>query len=78
LVINHYKNKSFINYLNELRITYAIKELKENTMIRKFTIKAIANEVGYNSGETFSNAFYKQVGIKPSFFIKELGKIKQE
>ncbi|PKV51604.1 AraC-like DNA-binding protein [Aquimarina sp. MAR_2010_214] len=74
LVINHYKNKSFINYLNELRITYAVKELKENTMIRKFTIKAIANEMGYNSAETFSNAFYKQTGIKPSFFIKNLKK----
>ena len=73
-VINFYKNKSFTHYLNELRINYAVKELKENVMLRKFTIKAIANEFGYNSAETFSNAFYKQVKIKPSFFIKELSK----
>ncbi len=74
-VINHYKNKTFTNYLNELRINYALKELKENIMLRKFTIKAIANEFGYNSAETFSNAFYKQVQIKPSYYIKQLGKV---
>ncbi|WP_109301156.1 AraC family transcriptional regulator [Aquimarina sp. AU474] len=76
LVINHYKNKSFSSYLNELRITYAVKELQENSTLQKFTIKAIANEFGYNSSETFSNAFYKQVKIKPSYFIKELRKKK--
>jgi AraC-like DNA-binding protein len=47
-------------------------------MLQKFTIKAIANEFGYNSAETFSNAFYKQVKIKPSYFIKELRKAKSD
>ncbi len=74
-VINHYKHKTFTHYLNDLRIQYAIKELQQNNMLRKFTIKAIANEFGYNSAETFSNAFYKKVKIKPSYFIKELGKV---
>ncbi len=73
-VINHYKNKSFTTYLNELRIDYAIKELQQNTVLRKYTIKAIANEFGYSTAETFSNAFYKQVRIKPSYYIKELSK----
>ncbi len=71
-VINHYKNKTFTNYLNELRISYAVEELKRNSTLRKFTIKAIAQEMGYNSAETFSNAFYKQVKIKPSYFVKSL------
>ncbi len=74
-VINHFKSKSFTNYLNELRINYTIQELKENTMLRKFTIKAIAETVGYNNAETFSNAFYKQAKIKPSYFIKNLEKL---
>ncbi|WP_161635259.1 helix-turn-helix domain-containing protein [Aquimarina macrocephali] len=73
-VINHYKNKTFTTYLNELRIAHAVKELKTNITLQKYTIKAIANEMGYNSAETFSNAFYKQVKIKPSYFIKELRK----
>ncbi len=71
-VINHYKNKNFTQYINELRINYAIKELQVNSKLRKYTIKAIAYELGYNNAETFSNAFYKQVKIKPSFYIKEL------
>lgn len=73
-VINYYKNKTFTTYLNELRIAHAVKELKTNSTLRKFTIKAIANEMGYNSAETFSNAFYKQIKIKPSYFIRELRK----
>ncbi len=73
-VINHYKKKKFTTYINELRISYTVKELKENPMLRKYTIKAIADEMGYSSAETFSNAFYKQLAIKPSFFIKELEK----
>ncbi len=73
--INYYKHKNFTHYLNELRIAYALEELKRNSTLRKFTIKAIANEMGYNSAETFSNAFYKQVKIKPSYFIKNLDKI---
>ncbi len=77
-VINHFKNKTFTSYLNELRVNYAVKELKENATLRKFTIKAIANEVGYSSAETFSNAFYRQVQIKPSYFIKQLEKTKKE
>ncbi len=76
-VVNHYKNKTFTNYLNELRIDYALKELQENIMLRKFTIKAIANEFGYNSAETFSKAFYKQVQIKPSYYIKQLTKVER-
>ncbi|MEW7278146.1 helix-turn-helix domain-containing protein [Aquimarina sp. 2201CG1-2-11] len=74
-VINHYKKKKFTTYLNELRINHAVKELQNNTVLQKYTIKAIANEFGFNSSETFSNAFYKQIKIKPSFYIKELSKI---
>ena len=71
-VINHYKNLSFTNYINHLRIQYAINELKTNTIYRRFTIKAIAVEFGFNNAESFSKAFYKNTGIKPSYFIKEL------
>ena len=73
-VIKYSKNKTFSSYINELRITYAITSIKENAKFRKYTIKAIANEIGYGSAETFSNAFYKQVGIKPSCFIRSFNK----
>ncbi len=73
-VINMYKNKSFSNYVNELRINYVVEELKVNPRFRKYTIKAIANEIGFNTTEAFSKSFYKTTGIYPSFFLKQLEK----
>ncbi len=73
-VINIHKNKSFSNYVNELRIDYVVEELKSNPKFRKYTIKAIANEIGFNTTEAFSKSFYKTTGIYPSFFLKQLEK----
>ncbi|REH47513.1 AraC-like DNA-binding protein [Tenacibaculum gallaicum] len=74
-VINQYKNTSFSNYVNQLRIKYAIEKLKNDTLWRKYTIKAIAQEVGFKNAESFSKAFFKHTGLKPSYFIKELVKV---
>ncbi len=73
-LINQYKGKSFNNYVNELRINYAIAKLKTDLTFRKYSIKAIAFEVGFNTTESFSKAFFKNTGLRPSFFIKELEK----
>lgn len=71
-IINHYKGLSFSNYLNTLRINFIVSELKVNSLYRKFTIKAIAEEAGFNNSESFSKAFYKITNVKPSFFMKQL------
>lgn len=73
-VINVHKNKSFSNYVNELRINYVVEELKTNSKFRKYTIRAIANEIGFNTTEAFSKSFFKTTGIYPSFFMKQLEK----
>lgn len=73
-IVNEFKGKGFSQYINNLRINYAIKELQENSRLRKYSISALATEFGFNTAESFSNAFFKQTGIKPSFFIKELEK----
>lgn len=70
--INHYKQKNFSSYITELRIDYCIKKMKNNDTFRKFSIKAIANEVGFNNTESFSKAFYSKTGLYPSNFIKTL------
>ncbi|NER11828.1 helix-turn-helix domain-containing protein [Leptobacterium flavescens] len=74
-VINFHKQKNFSNYINDLRIEYAIKQLKINSQLRLYSIKGIAQEVGFNSGESFSKAFHKYAGIYPSFFLKQLKKV---
>ncbi|TXD49757.1 helix-turn-helix domain-containing protein [Polaribacter sp. IC073] len=71
-IINHYKGLSFSNYLNTLRINFIVSELKVNSLYRKFTVKAIAEEAGFNNSESFSKAFYKITNVKPSFFMKQL------
>ncbi|MAP54858.1 helix-turn-helix domain-containing protein [Altibacter sp.] len=73
-VINLEKDKNFTQYINDLRVTYAFKELAANPTFRKFTIKAIANECGFKTGESFSRAFYKKFGIYPSYYLKSLEK----
>jgi AraC-like DNA-binding protein len=73
-VINTYKKKNFNNYINDLRINFAIEKLKKDRKFRNYTIKAISDEIGYGKAESFSKAFYKRTGIYPSFFIKQLSK----
>lgn len=74
-IINTYKEKTFIQYINELRIEHAIVVLKKNSKLRKYTIHALATEFGFNNAESFSTVFFKKTGIKPSYFIKELEKL---
>ncbi len=73
-VVNTFKEKSFSNYINDLRINYAVQRLKEDAVFRKYTVKAIGQEIGFKNPDAFSKAFYKQTGIHPSYFIKEIEK----
>lgn len=70
--INHYYNKKFTNYINDLRLEHAIDRLKNEASFRKYTINAIALESGFRSAETFSKLFKKKTGIYPSYFLKQL------
>ncbi len=72
--VNVSMGKNFVQYLSDLRLAYATKWLQEDTKARNYTIKAIAQDCGYNTAESFSRAFYKKYGIHPSFFIKQLNK----
>lgn len=71
-IVNLYKGKSFTQYINDLRIEYTIEQLQANNKLRKYTVQALALEFGFNNAESFSTAFYKKTGIKPTYFIKEL------
>ncbi|EDP95278.1 tetratricopeptide repeat protein [Kordia algicida OT-1] len=73
-ILKEEKGKTFYQYLNELRINYAITRLKADKQFRKYAIKHIALEVGYKSPESFTKHFKKATGIYPSYYIKELEK----
>lgn len=71
-VIKYYRHKSFTSYINDLRIEYITEQLKTDTKLQKYTVKALALEAGFNSTEIFSKSFFKKNGIHPSYFIKRI------
>ncbi len=71
-VVNRYKKKNFSVYINDLRIDYSVAKLKEDQKFKHYTMKAIAQEIGFNTTQAFSKSFYKKNGIHPSYFIKQL------
>ncbi len=73
-VVNGYKGKRFSSYINDLRIDYILERLQKDSQLRKYSVKAIGEEAGFNSTESFSRAFYKHTGMYPSYFIKTLVK----
>lgn len=73
-VINSTKNENFSNYINTLRIQYALLQLHKNKKLRKFTISAISSEFGFNNSRSFSDAFIKITGLKPSYYILQIEK----
>ncbi|SNS06920.1 helix-turn-helix domain-containing protein [Dokdonia pacifica] len=71
-IINTYKGKTFVHYINDLRIEYILQELKVNPRLRHYTILSIAKEASFNSVGAFTGAFRKKTGISPSYYIKNL------
>lgn len=71
-VVNQFKGKNFSQYTNTLRINYIIQKLETDKKFRRYTIKAISNEAGFNTAESFGKAFYQVTGMLPSLFIKQL------
>ncbi|WP_298417170.1 tetratricopeptide repeat protein [uncultured Kordia sp.] len=71
-VINQYKEKSFSEYITDMRITYVLSALKNDKKLRSYTIQSIAEEIGFKKSESFSKAFKKRTGFNPSFYIKNL------
>jgi len=72
-IINTHKEKSYTEYLVNLRISYALKRLKNEKRFRAYSIVSIANECGFKSAKSFSRAFKKDTGIYPSYYIKNIG-----
>jgi len=71
-VINDKKGSNFSNYINGLRIDYAIYLLENDKQYRKFNMKGIADSLGFNNATSFSRAFIYRTNMRPSFFIQKL------
>jgi AraC-like DNA-binding protein len=71
-VVNTYKEKSFPNYLNDLRIDYALIRLLNDKKFRSYNFSVIASDLGYNNEQAFANAFKKRTGTTLSTYLKEI------
>lgn len=70
--IKTHRDDNFSNYINGLKINYIINKLYEDTIYREYKINYLAEECGFATPRVFLNAFKKETGITPSYFIKEL------
>lgn len=69
-VINDSFQKTFNDYVTPYRIHLACKRLTDRVNYGNFTMKAIAESVGFKSYTAFVNAFKKITGITPSIYQK--------
>ncbi len=72
IAITHFRQKNFVSYVNDLRVTYAFSRIIEEKTFQKFTIKALAGEFGFGSRDSFNRAFYAVYKITPSYFLKKI------
>lgn len=73
-IIHDHKGQNFNNYINRLRINYISDRLYNVIIYREYKVSYLAEECGYASPQVFINAFRKETGMTPSYFIKELKK----
>ncbi|GEM53617.1 hypothetical protein EB1_34070 [Empedobacter brevis NBRC 14943 = ATCC 43319] len=71
-ILNNVKQKSFNNYINELRIIYIVKLLEEDKKFRLYKVSHLATLSGFASQSSFTTFFKLVTGITPSSFIKNL------
>ena len=73
-IIAHYRGKKFVTYINDLKVDYLIRLLKEDKKIHYYNNKALSEEAGFSSTERFAKAFFSRTGMPASYFMEELRK----
>ena len=71
--INQIKQINFNRFVHEFRIE-EFKNLVDKKMYKKYSIEALAHEVGYNSRASFYKNFKNIVGVSPADYIESIDK----
>ena len=69
-IINEHKKKTFKQYLIDYRIRFLIQQLDTKLIMRKYSIEALAESVGYTNASSFTRIFKNYTGKSPSEFLK--------
>lgn len=75
-ILNNYIRKDFSSYINELRVNYGIKILKNDPAFRNYKISYLADFLGFSSHSKFTAVFKDITGLSPSVFIEFLNEKK--
>lgn len=70
-IINQEYQLNFFHFINELRINYAVAQLKKGAH-KGTTLEGIAYDSGFNSKSTFNRAFKRKLGCSPKQFCDSL------
>jgi len=73
-ILNEKLHKSFYDYINEQRVEHARQLLKES----QATIIGVAFNSGFNSKNSFYNAFRRHCGMSPSEFRRRMNMLDTE
>jgi YesN/AraC family two-component response regulator len=73
-IIHSHKGKNFNTYINELRVNYIIKMMRENKQYLNYKVSYLAEESGFSSHSAFTVVFKSITGITPNQFINFLKK----
>jgi AraC-like DNA-binding protein len=74
-ILNEQLGKSFYDYINEHRVTYA-KELLTANAGAAMSVLDVAFASGYNNKVSFYNAFKRYVGITPTRYREEMSALR--
>lgn len=71
-IFNKNKQETFKQYYVKKRINYLTDKLKTDKTFQKYSVQALAEEIGYSNASSFTRKFKQVVGVTPSNFIKSL------
>ena len=71
-IINEKKEKTYKQYITELRINYLITILQKDSKYKKYTIQALGEEIGYTNASSFSRSFKNFTGLTPTNYLNSL------
>lgn len=72
-VIQDYKQKDYVRYINDLRVDY-LTEMLQSQKYLNYSIEGYAKELGFSSAKGFNRAFEESTGMKFSYFLKKYQK----
>lgn len=75
-IVNQYAGVSFSNYVNSYRMEEAVAVLSDPA--NDIPLKALSDNLGYNSISSFYRSFQKETGVPPSKYREEVKKLNRK